>query len=160
MNIVHLTDSFTRPANTTAYAAGDLIANSTTAGSVVPLRFTVPIGNGRGLIIREVHIHKSGTTITNADFTVRFYGASPTVANGDNGAWSSDISEYIGTIDVGAMLGYTDGGHVVNPVGPTLAPTHVTRSGTIYALLEANAAYTPESGEVFTVEIELEQYPN
>jgi hypothetical protein len=27
--------SFTRPADTTAYASGDLVANSTTAGSVV-----------------------------------------------------------------------------------------------------------------------------
>ena len=33
--------SFTRPANTTAYTSGYLIANSTTAGSVVPLSLPV-----------------------------------------------------------------------------------------------------------------------
>jgi hypothetical protein len=30
---------FTRPSDTTAYASGDLVANSTTAGSVVPMSF-------------------------------------------------------------------------------------------------------------------------
>ena len=33
--------SFTRPGDTTPYASGDLVANSTTAGSVVPLTFTI-----------------------------------------------------------------------------------------------------------------------
>lgn len=160
MKIVHLTDSFTRPANTTAYAAADLVANSVTAGSVVPLSFTIPIGNGRGIVVREAHVHKSGTTVTNADFTVHLYGEEPTAANGDNAAWSTTLSDYMGSIDVGQMIAFTDAGHAVNVVSDAASPTHVTRSGTMYALIEANAAYTPESSEVFTVEIELEQHPN
>lgn len=34
MLITTLSGSFTRPSDTTAYASGDLVANSTTAGSV------------------------------------------------------------------------------------------------------------------------------
>jgi hypothetical protein len=33
--------TFTRPSDTTAYASGDLVANSTTAGSVTPLTLTL-----------------------------------------------------------------------------------------------------------------------
>jgi len=44
--------SFTRPANTTAYADGDLVANSATAASVVPLTFTSSRVVGHGTIAR------------------------------------------------------------------------------------------------------------
>jgi hypothetical protein len=38
------------------------------------------------------------------------YQASPTAANGDNGAWSTDkAANYLGNIDVTAMLAFTDG---------------------------------------------------
>src|SRR5215207_5972656 len=44
--------SFVRPANTTAYAIGDLVANSTTAGSVTPLSVTgARVANGTGSIV-------------------------------------------------------------------------------------------------------------
>lgn len=38
--------SFTRPANTAAYADGDLVANSATAASVEPLTFTTSRSTG------------------------------------------------------------------------------------------------------------------
>lgn len=41
------TASFSRPADATAYAAGDIIANSATAGLVVPLTFTADVPTGR-----------------------------------------------------------------------------------------------------------------
>src|SRR5216683_623958 len=39
MQILNCTASFTRPADTTAYTSGDLIANSVTNTSVVPMTF-------------------------------------------------------------------------------------------------------------------------
>ena len=51
--IKKVTDSFTRPANTTQYTAADLVANNATAGSVVPLTFNT--GRG-GIRIKGVHI--------------------------------------------------------------------------------------------------------
>ena len=59
--------SFTRPDNATAYASGDLMANSTTAASVLPLRFMV--GQKRGGVsgvILGARIAKSNQTVTNA----------------------------------------------------------------------------------------------
>ena len=43
-----VTATFSRPADNTAYAAGDMIANSTTAASVVPITFTGAAGEAGG----------------------------------------------------------------------------------------------------------------
>ena len=64
--IITPTDSFTRPANTTQYAANDLVANSTTAGSVVPLSFPTNQIRLQG-IIRRVRLYKSAASATAAD---------------------------------------------------------------------------------------------
>ncbi len=111
MQIWNPAASVTRPNDTTAYAVGDLVANSTTAGSVVPLSF--PLGNSYGIgqfRINRARLAKSGTGVTNATFRVHLYAASPSPANGDNGAWSTDqAGKWLGNIDVTSMLAFTDG---------------------------------------------------
>lgn len=149
--IIHSSASFTRPNDTTAYAANDLVANSTTAGSVVPMTFGFPTGPGNSIWIRAAKVQKSGTTPTNANFHIRLYGSSPTVANGDNGAWSSNIASYAGKIDVAIAEAFTDG-CVISDSLSELADLHMrTSNGIIYGLLVADAAYTPIANEVFTV---------
>ena len=149
--------SFTRPADTTAYASGDLVANSVTAGSVVPMQFTASRATGKGGMIRRIRLRKSGTGVTNASFRLHLYSAAPsTIANGDNGAWStSGVADYIGALDVTMDRAFTDGaagnglpitGGEINYVADTL-----------FGLLEARGAYTPASGETFTVTLELLQ---
>ena len=158
-----VSNSFTRPADTTAYASGDLVANSTTAGSVVPLEFQVPIGNGRGCLVKQMRLQKSGTSVTNAAFIVRLYGSSPTVANGDNGAISSNLSDFLGSASLSTMTAFTDGAKSVDTLGEDASESaliHVVAAGDngkIYALLSATGAYTPASAEVFTLELVLEQ---
>jgi hypothetical protein len=57
--------NFTRPADTTAYASGDLVANSTTAGSVVAMSFaSATFGSGAPAQIRRVRILTSSTSVT------------------------------------------------------------------------------------------------
>lgn len=153
--------NFTRPNDTTAYASGDLVANSTTAGSVVPLSFTAWTSGQAQTIMLRIRIIKSGTTPTNANFRVHLYEASPTPANGDNGAWSTDkAANYLGNIDVASMFAFTDGctGYGSAAAGSEMR-LHLTSGGTIYALMEARAAYTPAANEVFTVKLEcLDSY--
>ena len=55
--------TFTRPTDTTAYTSGDLVGNSTTAGSVVPLSFTFP---AKRIKLYGAKITKSAAAITNA----------------------------------------------------------------------------------------------
>lgn len=148
--------SLTRPADTTAYASGDLIANSTTAGSVVPLNFAnASLSPTAASRVRRVKVVTSSTSVTNASFRVHLFCESPTVANGDNGAISFNKAlKYLGQVDVTVAQAATDGA-----VGQATCDM-VYRSDTnnkIYGLLEARAAYTPTSAEVFTVVLEAEQ---
>ena len=153
---------FTRPNNTTAYASGNLVANSTTAGSVMPLSWTL----GYSIITAPVRckrsrMQKSGTTVTNAAFRLHVYGASPTVANGDGGAWSTDTSaNYLGYMDMtqqgSTLLAFTDGaaGWGAFAAGGELN-LKLGAGKTIYGLLEARAAYVPAANETFSVTLEL-----
>jgi hypothetical protein len=148
--------SFTRPADTTAYASGDLVANSTTAGSVVPIKIDVgnEFPNGKSRITRA-RLTKSGVVATNANFRIHLYETLPTPANGDNGAWSTDqAAHWLGNIDVTSMLAFTDGctGTGSAASGSEMFLSLVGKS--IWALIEAKAAYTPVSGEVFTLTLE------
>lgn len=156
MDIINASATFTRPADTTAYASGDLVANSTTAGSVTPMSFTVTgIRNG-GFILRRVKLAKSGTSTTNALFRIHFYAASPTIANGDNGAYStSGVADYLGAFDITVDRAFTDGAcGIGTPVSGFDMVRKVSGGQIIYALTEARGAYTPASSEVFTVTLE------
>lgn len=155
MLINTLSASFTRPNDTTAYASGDLVANSTTAGSVVPLSLALANPAQVQTIIKRCRLVKSDTTATNGQFRVHFYGASPTVANGDNGAWSTNkAANYFGSIDV-TVIAFSDGcaGTGAVTAGAEMQ-INITSGSTIYCLVEARAAYTPAAQEVFTLSVE------
>jgi hypothetical protein len=156
--INNLSASFARPNDTTAYAAGDLVANATTAGSVVPIR--IDLGNiaavGHGMTrITRARLTKSGISPTNANFRIHLYEASPVPQNGDNGAWSTDhAASWLGSIDVASMLAFTDG---CTGTGSATAGSEMflrLAGGSIFALIEAKAAYTPVANEVFTLTLE------
>ena len=163
--------SFTRPANTTAYASGDLVANSATAGNVEPLRFGVQkMGRANG-VIGFARLLKSDPTVTNANFNLHLFATSPTVTNGDNGAFAvSNAESFLGTINFDltseAFVTATD---VIkrcpftHTVGGTVFPgllafdLDLMADGgrIIYGLLAAAAAYTPASAEQFKIWLEI-----
>jgi hypothetical protein len=150
--------SFTRPADTTAYASGDIVANSTTAGSVVPLNFAnCSLGIGRAMQVRRVRIGKSGVGVTNASFRLHLFNVLPTVSSGDNAAISiaTGMAKYLGSVDVTVGQAFGDGaaGQAVTEVN-----CHpVGSASNLYGLLEARGAYTPGSAEVFTIYLEIVQ---
>lgn len=150
------TATMTRPADTVAYASGDLVANSTTAGSVVPITLAVARKNDGTVVIPRVRLKKNNTSVTNAQFRVHLYKTSPTVTNGDNGAWLTTESNYIGYCDINMDRVFSDGakGFGVPATGNQFIIEPDTGTQNIYALLEARAAYTPTSGEIFTLAVE------
>lgn len=167
MQIYNPSASFTRPADTTAYAAGDLAANSTTAGSVTPLSWTMQSTNIIGpFSLYRARLQKTATSVTNASFRLHLFSASPGVASGDNGAFSATQSaNYLGSIalDLTTTPGakFSDGavGHGSMTAGSDMN-TRLPSGTTIYGLLEVLAAYTPANAEVFTVTLDLiEHYP-
>lgn len=158
--VANPTANFTRPADTTQYTSGDLVANSTTAGSVVPLTLTAARVSAGSFTIRRVKLHKSTTTTTSASFRVHLFTTAPaTITNGDNGAFSvSGIADYIGAADITMDRTFTDGaaGFGVAMIGSDFS-WKLASGTTIRALIEARAAYTPGNAEVFTVTLDVFQ---
>lgn len=158
--IVNPTDNFTRPADATAYASGDLVANSTTAGSVTSLNFasSARYTQGAGFITR-CRLEKSTTSLTLAQFRVHIYTAAPTgIANGDNGAWSTNRAGYIGAIDITMDRAFVDGAYGEdNPMGNEYIYFKLSSGQALRGLIEARAAYAPGNAEVFTASLEIVQ---
>jgi hypothetical protein len=155
--------NFTRTnANATPYSIADLVANSETAASVVAMQFTVARVAAGSFAIRRASLKKSGSANT-GDFRLHLYLADPAlssgIAGGDNAAWSTKESGYLGSFDISTDRAFTDAqkGFGLPTLGNEIA--RLLPSGTvIYGLLEARSAFTPIASEVFTVELDV--WPN
>lgn len=154
-NMGLVAQGFTRPADTTAYASGDLVANSTTAGSVVPMAFgDITRGPGLSSRVRRVRLVKSAASVTNASFRLHLFNVLPTVTSGDNAAIviATGSAGYVGHVDITIAQTFTDGAADQATTEMNIA------SQAIWGLLEARGAYTPTSAEVFAVTLEVERY--
>jgi len=150
--------SFVRPADTAAYAIGDLVANSTASGAVVPMTFVIGRVDGasKGGMIRRARLRKTGTSIANASFRLHLYVAVPVASNGDNGAWlTNGAASYVGSFDITCDKVFTDGasGNGLPSIGGEINFT----ADTYYGVLEARGAYVPTNAESFTVTLETLQ---
>ena len=160
---VKLSSSFVRPANTTAYVSGYLVANNTVAASVVPLTFTNTVRSAGDCVrLERLRLTKTSTSLTNAGFKVHIFESLPTPTVGDGAAFDASgvlattgALNYVGSFTVTMNISGSDGasGRALPDTGfaLTCSPT----SGTsLYGLIEATAAYTPTSGETFTAVLE------
>lgn len=149
--IVSAAATMTRPADTTAYALGDLVANSTTAGSVTPFTFAVSRVTDRLVSIIGGKLEKSTTSVTSAFFRLHLYQTSPTVTNGDNAAWLSVKAGYLGALDITVDRAFSDGasGIGVPVIGSEIIAVPASGTVNIFGLLEARGAYTPGNAETF-----------
>jgi hypothetical protein len=152
-----LTYSFTTPVATATYTDADLVANSATATAVVPMSWHLGSQGGK---VSHIRLTKSdGSDVANATFTVHFFGSSPTPANGDDGAISYNVtaSQFLGKVALPIMVAGTDDGSTQVRLGDTgfLEPL-VVGYPTLYGLLEAKAAYTRPTLEVFVCTITVE----
>jgi len=150
--IIQVSDSFIRPDNATPYGAADLVANSATAGSVVPLAFHLGAGGSR---ITQVRLDKTDTDLTGAIFSVYLFGSSPTTAVGDNTAFTTasfTLSDIIDVAVVGQMVSASDNDYAMLNIGDaTFLEGVYTSKETIYGLVVTGGTYTPLALETFTV---------
>ncbi|WP_375460026.1 hypothetical protein [uncultured Enterovirga sp.] len=153
---------FSRPADTTPYIDGDLVANSTTAGLIVPL--ALPVGReGEGRvcgIIGKARLKKTGANIAARGFRAHFFQDSPTAASGDNAPFSTSASNYLGfSLFTQEFKTFTDGKvSLASDWSGRMMFDCPAGTENIYALLEVSDAYTPASGETFTLTIEAVRF--
>lgn len=165
--VITASANFTRPADTTSYTSGDLVANSTVAASVAAMQFNIARIAAGAFIIRRARLKKSTNTTTAATFRLHLYGADPAlssgISNGDNAAWLTKESTYIGSIDLDASGG--NGRIFADPAAGVIATVAIgteiahqlAASTIVYGLLEARGSYGPGNAEVFTVTVECVQ---
>ena len=150
--------SLVRPADTTAYTVGDLVANSTTAGSVLPLLLVSSRNDAGSVLIERVKVHKTSVSITAASFRVHMFSVAPVPTVGDNAAFAtSGVSGYIGSMDVVMGQVFTDGASGFSDTTFKPIRARLGTGYTVYALIEARGAYTPSSAETFTVTLDVVQ---
>jgi hypothetical protein len=155
-----LTYSFTRPADTTAYASGDWMSASTSAGAVAQL---ASFGNSRAQVVR-VRVQKSTNNVTTATNSVVLFSADPGAVNDNVASALAYPQPHLqaivasGTMAVPTGLAFAVADNVLSLTTPTNVPVGAHRSlnGTgLYAALIATAAYTPGSQEKFRVDVEV-----
>src|SRR5690349_5070797 len=92
--------SFTRPANTTAYAAGDAVTASASAGVALQLLPNASLPAVLGDIVRVV-VQKSTNTASNSALSLALFSGDPGAVN-DNGAvslsYATAQSIYLGSV--------------------------------------------------------------
>lgn len=153
-----ITASFVRPDNTTQYDSGDLVANSTSAGAVLPLVFAKDVVVG-SLFIRKARLIKTETSLTNASFRLHLFDSSPVFGAGDNAALDiTGADGYLGCIEITVDFGVADGavGFGVPVTGSEISVN--SDASSLYGVLEANGSYTPGAEETFTLILETHAY--
>lgn len=151
--------TFTRPANTTAYAAGDEISNSVTAGSALPMVFSNLTDSmfGTGKILKaKLSVSQQGFT---GKVSILLFDEAPTMS-GDNSQhvlFLAQAPSYLGVIDFSAGVISPTGSEVSLIVNSTAQQVIVSKNknggNPIYGVLIATAAITPTSGQQFSVEL-------
>jgi hypothetical protein len=145
--------TITRPSNTTAYTAGDVIGD-TNGSAIITLS---SIGSSGGyVLIQSVSLIFSDSVVPSGmgAFRLHFYQASPT-AIADNAVFdlvSSERATYMGYIDISAPTDF--GSSLYTQVDyPGRLIKLASASTTLYAELETRGAYTPVSASTINLRV-------
>jgi hypothetical protein len=157
-NLTFSTYTFNRPSNVLSYAANYYVANSTTAGSVVPISFTNVVGaNGgctSGIEVRMRWGLGSNATVP-PTVSVWISNAALTLTVGDGGVFPGANTGYgslqlflsVASCENSGDGDYCYSGLVTNPV------CAASNSRSLYVYPVIGGAYTPTSGQQITVEL-------
>jgi len=145
--------TITRPSNTTAYSAGDVVGD--TGGSAI-LSMTAAGPSGGFVLVQSVSLVFSDSTVPSGmgAFRIHMYSASPT-AIADNAAFdlvSGDRDTYMGYIDMPAPLDLGSTIYTQTDYSGRLIKL-AAASTTLFAEIETRGAYTPVSASTVSLRI-------
>lgn len=149
-------DSVTRPADTTAYTAGDAVsdnATTPTAAGYFALDFKGQAGGAFQLT--DLTMHKSVANATNAAFDLLLFTTAPAFAGWeDNAAIAITDAEML---ECKGVVRFVASGWTsvitgdIQTVTSQIVIVPTSASSTVYGILVASGAYTPTSGEILTI---------
>jgi hypothetical protein len=147
--------SFTTPSGTTAYSAGQLIANSATAASVAPLSFGVCRVAGGTFQVDRIRVKTTDTGFAGQTVKVWLFKDSPTATNGDHGTALTTESNFLGETFVTLSSHFSDYEKGIGvPVGGLIKGDCATGSSVIYGLLVAGTPITPLGAKTISATVE------
>ena len=145
--------SFTRPANTTQYAAGDVVSDSSAV-----MTFPNALREFMGTI-KQATLIDSANQGTLLDSELWLFDTDPGVTT-DNAAidWTdAEVLRVVGVISFAVangkvgLAGSGASGNAVNVQSGLNIPVRGLQTNDLYGVLVARNTYTPVSAEVFTV---------
>jgi hypothetical protein len=159
-----ITSSITRPANSTAYATGQVVGTAITG--IITIANAARLKAGSGVVIGLTLLDEANQT-TKGDFDIFLFDTAP-AAQVDQAAFAPSNSEmeaclgviqFTGTGARIANAGAGAAGNVIYPSNMTNYTTFVCGAGAkdIYAVIVARSAYIPVSGEKFTIRSRVQQ---
>lgn len=151
-NMVRVAVEFTRPADTTDYAIGDVVSNNTTTTTPMTFANFARVSGGTGYIT-GARLETDKKSIVPA-FRVHLFNAAPTVA-ADNAAWKelyADASKLIGSFDFAAMATGADTTNSTMSKTENMGlriPFIAVASRSILAVLETLTVFSPANAQKF-----------
>ena len=147
------TVTVTRPSNTTAYTAGDVVGD-TGGSAIITLSNIGP--SGGYVLIQSVSLVFSDTSVPSGmgAFRLHLYSATPN-AIADNAPFdlmSGERANYMGYIDLSAPLDFGSSLYTQTDYAGRLVKL-ASASTTLYAELETRGAYTPASASTIDIRV-------
>lgn len=147
--------TFTRPADTTNYTAGDAV------GSL--LKFELPSGVQTGRVMAGRLWHGDETKTTGDDFRLYLFQQLPALTPVDNAAratpWitEADSKSFVGQMDFETGVALADAiFYESQDMVPSTGLCFKTKGTTLYGILAAIGTYNPASAEPFSIQLHLE----
>ncbi len=150
--------SFTRPANTTPYAANDAVNNS--AGAPSAMEFTVArVASGSGYITKARIV--TNVAIVAPQLRLWLFNAAAPAQDGDNvaaGVYWANRASMVGYIDFPYMATEGASGNAAHALTTDVRlPFIADASMKLYGILFTRTAFTPTSAQEFYVSLAAEQ---
>lgn len=157
--------SFIRPANTTAYASGDIIYPAVPAGLLVQVKAlqfkdALPLGSSGFVVEAQLKLFSAQGTKLSAD--LHLFSAPLTVAPVDNDPFAvgtnvsqADAMNHVTTISFPDSAAESLGGFTMYQVAPNKVVTTNSSSTSLYGILVAKNAYVPIASEKVVVQLSI-----
>lgn len=148
--------TFTRPANTTAYTAGDVVG-----ATLAAIEFRDIGDPGISIVITDADLRIDVTSVPAGmtSFRLHLYNATPPSALADNAAWdlpSGDRAAYLGYIDLGTPV---DVGSTlfVQTDGSGSKQIKMGATSSLWGYLVTNGGFTPTSAAVKAIRLNAKE---
>lgn len=155
--------TITRPDDTTAYTAGDAVADATSEPSVASIQ--VARANGGSGLIRDAQVVSSANQGTKADLEIWLFTAAPTAME-DNAAvdpTDAEMATVVRVLDMGSSPtegnagSGADGNVIYQQTGLDIPFECASGAKALYWIPVVRNAYSPVAEETFTLILGVEQ---